>query len=264
MNKNEILIDLYLEDPQCTMIGPRYKYPRDKHDFHISGAKKIAWNPDNLVKLENMVSHCMTTRHQQELVETLTEKIPILYIDCSQKWADDIMFFIFKEYSKQSKTKNKDVLIAKVIWDHTIVTESRPEWEQYIQKNKPTLEEMFTRYDNLLKQTLIKYDEHQDGINFLLKCEASITFHGLSTLMESENQKYIYIYLDKVWILSIDEQQRINTFLYARWGLPHSRRVRLKINNGNGVWRTRQSSTGHSIQSTHDYSEVNIHEDELE
>jgi hypothetical protein len=46
---------------------------------------RIARNPDNLIKLEDSISLCMKTRYQNELIETLENKVPILYIDCQQK-----------------------------------------------------------------------------------------------------------------------------------------------------------------------------------
>lgn len=85
MKGTEILVDLNLQDPQCTMISPGYRHPKDKQGMTLVGSKKIEWNPNNLIKLEAVISQCMKTRHQQELVENLEKRIPICYIDCSQK-----------------------------------------------------------------------------------------------------------------------------------------------------------------------------------
>jgi hypothetical protein len=63
--------------------------------------------------------------------------------------------------------------------------------------------------------------------------------------------------------LDTAEQQRINTFLYTRWHIPRDRWIRVKVNNGMDSWKTRYSSIGHRVESTHDYAETYIHEDEL-
>jgi hypothetical protein len=115
MEKSEFLIDLILQEPQCSMISPGYKHPRTKDDMPIIGSEKIEWNPNNLIKLEHMVSSRMQAVCQNELKEVLEKKVPILYIDCSQKKEDDIMFYIFREYIKQSKATNKASIVAKAI-----------------------------------------------------------------------------------------------------------------------------------------------------
>jgi len=84
MNKSEMLIDIHLQEANCTMICPGYIYKKD--DNNIPRWKdKIERNPDNLKKLRNMISTSMILRHQQELIETLDKKIPSIYIDCSKK-----------------------------------------------------------------------------------------------------------------------------------------------------------------------------------
>lgn len=262
MDRIERLIDLHLQDPNCTMISPWYRYPRDDQNMPIPGKReKIQWNPDNLTKIESTISHCMQTRYRDELIETLEKKIPILYIDCQQKWEDDIMLFIFREYISQSQTENKDTLVSKAIGDHTIVVPNKQDRQKYVQENTPTSEEMIHHYRHLLKELVQAHDE--DYKKTLLNFERDITFEGLGNLMEKEWQKYLYLYLDKIQSLSIEEQQRINVFLYTRWAIKNDRYVRVKINNGNWIWKTRYSATGHRIQSTHDYSELNIYEDQL-
>jgi hypothetical protein len=174
----------------------------------------IQRNPDTLITLENTISTCMQHRYQQELMETLEKKIPILYIDCGQKGEDDIMLFIFKEYSKQSQAKDKDTLVAETIGDHTIVTPSKRERTQYIQEHTPNSEEMLQHYNLLRKELLVANDE--DYKKMLENFEKDITFNGIGDLMKSEEQKYLYLYLDKIQSLSREEQQRINVFLYTR------------------------------------------------
>ena len=262
MNKSEILIDLYLQDPNCTMISPWYIYKKDENDIP-RWKDKIERNPDNLKKLENMISTSMIKHHQQELIETLEKKIPSLYIDCSKKWDDDIMFFVFKEYIKQSQSENKQQIIGQIIGDHSIVTSSRDDRKNYIKSNQPSIEEIIIYYNNLLI-TLLQANYTNDNKNAILNFETDITFNGLSQLMEEEWYKYLYLYLDNIQKLSIEEQQRINTLLYTRWKISGDRWIRVKINNGQWIWKTRYSSTWHRIEATHDYSEISIHENELE
>jgi hypothetical protein len=205
----------------------------------------------------------MKERNQKELMETLDKKILSLYIDCRNKWKNDIMLFIFKEYIKQSQAKNKLDIVTHTIWRHTIVTEIKEQWNEYIKTNAPTIEQIVQHYSESLK-TLLKENTDEQRKNHLLNFESNITFNGLSKLMEDEWQKYLNLYLDKVQALSVEEQQRINTLLYTRWNIPDDRRIRLKINNGQWSWKTRYSAIGHRVESPHDYSETTIRENELE
>lgn len=259
---NKRLIDLYLQDPNCTMISPWYIYKKDENDIP-RWKDKIERNPDNLKKLENMISTSMIKHHQQELIETLEKKIPSLYIDCSKKWDDDIMFFVFKEYIKQSQSENKQQIIGQIIGDHSIVTSSRDDRKNYIKNHQPSIEEIIIYYNNLLI-TLLQANYTNDTKNAILNNESYITFNGMSRLMEDVWHKYLYIYLDNISILTTSEQQRINSLLFARGGLYDNKWIRLKINNWNWSWKTWKTMSGHRAEATHDYSEINIHENELE
>ncbi|MCX6825010.1 MAG: hypothetical protein NTY80_02185 [candidate division SR1 bacterium] len=261
MEKNDISIDLYLKSGECTMICPGYKYPRDEDGF--STRTKQERDTNNLIKLENTVSQRMQLGYKQALLETLEEKIPILYIDCQQKGGDDIMFFILKEYLKQSKAENKNVIIGKAIGNYSVVTESSDKRKTYMKNNNYfTTEEILLHYQQLLKDKL-QANDTDEFQKMILNFEREIVSDGVGKLMEEENKKYLYLYLDKIENLSIDEQQRINSFLYTRGAIHHGRWIRVKINNGKGVWKTRTSSTGHRIQSTHDYGEYSIYEKDL-
>ena len=142
-----------------------------------------------------------------------------------------------------------------------MVVQDKQERNDYIQKNTPSTQEIFDYYSERLKTLL---DAHDDAYKkMLLDFEKDIGFDGLWKLMKQEGQKYLYLYIDKVQSLSVDEQQRINTFLYTRWAIAHDRYIRVKINDGAGVWKTWHSSTGHRIETPHDYSEVTIYEDKL-
>lgn len=261
MKKWEIYIDLNLQDSNCMMISPEYTHVKDEDGFSTHNRKER--NPDNLVKLENIISTCMQRRQQEELLDTLNKKIPILYIDCLQKWEDDIMLFILKEYIKISKAEDKNIALGEAIWDNSVATESRQERNKTIREDNPTTEEILSRYQQLLKNLLQKNDnpEYKTSIE---DAEAHITFDGLGGLMKQEDQKYLYLYLDNIGILTWDEQRRINVFLYTRWRIKNDRRIRIKINNGKWLRKTRTTSTWHRTQGTHDYSDINIREHELE
>jgi len=93
------------------MISPGYRHEKDEAGIPIFD-KRIQRDPNNSIKLENMITKCMQARHQQELIETLDKKIPILYVDCSQKGEDDIMFHILKEYIKTLKNENRYISLG--------------------------------------------------------------------------------------------------------------------------------------------------------
>jgi hypothetical protein len=205
----------------------------------------------------------MQKRNQKELMKTLEKKTLSLYIDCRNKWEDDIMLFIFKEYIKQSQADNKNNIVSNAIWRHTIVADSKEQWDKYIKENNLTLDGILQYYSESLK-TLLKENNDEERKNRLLNFESDITFNGLGQLMEDEWHKCMTLYLDKVQLLSIEEQQRINMLLFTRWNIPQDRRIRLKINDGQWSWKTRSTMSGHRAEATHDYSEITIRESELE
>jgi hypothetical protein len=94
------------------------------------------------------------------------------------------------------------------------VTETRQDRDNYIEQNRPTSEEMVHHYAQLLKRSLEANDESYKKM--LMNFEVDITFDGLGNLMQQEEEKYLYLYLDKVQMLSTEEQQRINILLYTR------------------------------------------------
>jgi len=261
MRRNEIYIGLNLQDPNCTMMSPWYRYPRDENGLTIR--QKTEWDPDNLVKLNSIISKCMQDIAQKELLEALDKQGKILYVDCQKKWENDILFFIFTEYIKQSTAENKKDIVSKAIGSRTIVTEDEQERKQYVQENQPNIEEMITHYSQLLKSLL----QANDDIEYkrkVLNFESDIAFEGLGRLMLDEKQSYMYVYLDQIQSLITEEQQRINMLLYTRWTIPHDKRIRLKINNWNWLWKTRTSMSWHRVQATHDYSETTIYEEDVQ
>lgn len=265
-------IDLTLKDSVCTVIGPANNYTKDK--YGITNWKKPR-NSDNLIKLENTISKCMKDLYekwisknaiknsaQMALIELLEEETPILYIDCEQKKDDDILLFILKEYLKQSKSKNKEKIISNIIWSRTIVVQNQEERKSYITQNNPNIKQMLDHYSCLLK-TILEKNKDPEYKNTLLNFEADIVFDGLGNLMENENEKYLYLYLDKISSLSVDEQCRINQLLYRRWTIGKFRILKIKINNGNKWRKTRTAANGHRVEATHDYFSTDIKEEDV-
>jgi len=257
----EIIVDQILQSPQCSMISPGYTHKKDKHGISLRDGK-IPRNPDNLIKLEDTISQRMQIHSKNELIETLEKKIPSLYINCLQKWDDDIMFFIFKKYIEQSIAENKHIAIAKAIWDNSVVTPSREARKKYVQEQKPNHEEMIHNYSQFLKEKL----QESDDIGYketILHYESNITFDGIDKLLQEEDQTYLYLYIDNIDVLSVNEQQRINNLLYARWLVGHRRYIRIKINNGKWARKTRQTRSWIRVETPHDFEEKTISEYEL-
>ncbi len=243
------------------MFSPRYTYPKDENG--IFAHQRTEWNPDNLVILENTISKQMVSHHQYQLTETLGKEIPILYIDCQKKWEDDIMLFIFNEYIKQSKVKNKETIVSDAIWGRTMITKSEEIWWKYVQTNKLDIEWMFSYYRKTLQNLLTKKDD-LDYKNTILWSEADITFEWLAKLMQAGNLTHINVFIDNIQTLDIYEQQRINFLLYTRWAIYDNKWLRIKINNGHDYWKTRKTSSWHRTEATHDYTEIHIDEEDVQ
>lgn len=259
MEKSEMRIDLALQENSCTMINPWHTYEVD--DLGIV-KQKIERNPENITKLEQRISQRMKILSQENLLETLEKEVPILHIDCGEKGDDDIMFFIFRECVKRSTIADKANFVARIIWKRTLLTDSPEDRKRYVQKEQPHVQEIFNQYNWLLKER--KEGKDSEFIQELLRRESDITFDGLSEFMEGENTRYLYLYLDNIQHLSIDEQRRINRFLYTRWAIWNGNEwIRLKINNGSKQRKTRTSDAGLKIESTHDYSDTDIYEKDL-
>lgn len=258
MSSKSLLIDLALQDTCCTVISPWYEYTRDEFGV-VDG--KVPRSEASTLELEQTVSASMQRLYQASLAETLEQEPPILYIDCGENPDDDVMFCICKAALERGVWENKAEVVSKIIGQRTIVVESREERDKYVQLNQPTREAMLEQYRSLLNARLKWGDATFRDI--LLKFESDIAFEALAKYMESINTKYLYLYMDNVQHLSVAEQSCINTFLYGRWGIQRDKRVRVKINNGNKQRKTRTASNGHRVESTHDYRESHISEQDL-
>lgn len=224
--------------------------------------ERIEWDADNLTILENTISEHMTSRYQSQLAETLNKQIPILYIDCQKRWEDDIMLFIFNEYIKQSKAKNKKTIVSEAIWGYTMIAKSEEAWWNYVQEHKLDIEWMLIYYRKTLQNLLTKKKD-LDYKNRILSEEAHITFEWLAKLMKADNTNYLDVFIDNIQSLDIYEQQRINFLLYTRWAINDNKWLRVKINNGHDFWKTRKTSSWHRTESTYDYTEIRIDEEDV-
>lgn len=246
-----------LQSSNCSMIVPWHRYKDNENDR----PQKIERKEENFAKLETTISQEMKTINQKYLVETLENTKPVLYIDCSQKWDLDIMLYILKEYEKRVTVQDKTELLGHIIWTRTVITEP-PQRKEYTDKEQPNSEEMIHHYNTLLQQKLaeIKPEHIENVLNF----ESDIAITGLARFMEEEKKRHMYLYLDNTKELSIGEQMRINLLLYARWWIDHDKWIHLKINNWSKSRKTRTASNGQRVESTHDYSETGIYEDDLD
>ena len=252
------MINSALEYQNCNMISPWYRYTDDNEGFR---RKRIDRKEENSTKLEEIISQNMKKNYQKNIAENLEDKTPVLYIDCSQKWDLDIMFFLLKEYERISAAKDTTEIIAKTIETRSIIIE--PEQRKaYIKAQQPTSEEMITHYQNLLHKRLTELKP--DHANYVLNCENDLAIVWLAALMEKENKKYMYLYLDNTSNLSVEEQTRINLLLYARWWINDNKWLHLKINNWAKSRKTRTASNGIRVEAIHDYSETNIYEEDID
>ena len=258
MNKSDFFIDIALQDNGCGVISPWHRYTTDEFDI---AKDRIARNLENLAKLENTISERMKVLYQKNISEILEKEVPIMYLDCDKKGNDDIMFFLFKECMKNATMENKEQVASKIIGRRTIVTPDSDTRNKYMKENQLDLEWMFNYYNEQLKTHLSTNDS--EYINSLLNYEGNMAFDWLGKLMEHQKTRYLYLYLDKVEKLSIDEQTRINRFLYSRWAINNDKWVRLKINNWSKWWKSRTSDSWHRVEATHDYSERHIYEEDL-
>ena len=258
MERAKIFIDMALEAPWCNMITPWHKYVRDNSGIVKT---KIDRNPDNKIKLENSVSESMKKMYQQNIAQTLNTQVPHFYVDCSQKGEDDIMFFIFRECVKKFPWENKEQIISKIIGQRTIITEGTKYRDIYHGQKNPSLDEILDHYSELFK--IHSDSKDPEYMRRLLNYESDIAFDGLAKFMDWKDSHHLYLYLDKVQHLSVDEQIRINRILYARWWIRNNKYVRLKINNGNNQRKTRYADNGHRVEAVHDYSETSIYEEDL-
>lgn len=161
------------------MISPNYNYG-ETGDFR---RQKIERKEGNLWKLEKLISETMKEKHQKNILETLENTTQVQYIDCSQKWEVDIMFFILKEYEKDSLLENKMEILAEIIKKRTMALEPEQR-EEYIKSQQPTSEQMIDHYQQILQQKVTTLKP--DHAKYIVNCKNDIAIAGLANFMKKK------------------------------------------------------------------------------
>jgi hypothetical protein len=72
---------------------------------------------------------------------------------------------------------------------------------------------MIDHYQQILQQKVTTLKP--DHAKYIVNCENDIAIAGLANFMKKENKTHIYLYLDNISHLSLEEQTRINLLIYA-------------------------------------------------
>jgi len=250
-SKADLTIDMALQEWWCTMISPQSNYIRD--EFWI-GWKSIDRTQENYNKLQQTISTRMQALYTKQLAATLKNTTPILCIDCKAKGESDIIFFILQQYTQGKDSINH--LILESLHRRSIVNEQGYRRQYEIDKTSNT-QEILSHYSKLLKQ----YTNTHDSAELMYGFEFDRIINTISNILKHEDEKYLYLYLDNIENLTINEQSRLNNILYTRGRMYEDRRMRLKINNGWKDWKAWTTNTRQKVQSIHDYGETSIKEE---
>jgi len=167
----------------------------------------------------------MQALYTEQLATTLKNTTPILHIDCKTKGESDIMFFILQQYTQGKDSI--DHLILESLHKRSIVKEQGYRKQYGIDKTSNT-QEILSHYSKLLKQYTNTHDSAEQMYGF----EFDRIINTISNILKHENEKYLYLYLDNIENLTINEQSRLNNILYTRGEIGKDRQMKLKINNG--------------------------------
>ena len=248
------------------MIGPQYKRTRDEENFNH---QKIAREEGNKEKLEKTISEVMKTKCQQQLMETLTDELPLTYIDCSEKGEKDILLRMMEVLYKKYKSSEIDKEIKKVLLQESMIEKEDIELlkkfaNEYAGTNLG--EDFLAEHEKYFAKRYLQLSEENPGaLSMFMNFQTDAILSCMAKILEHSSESS-YLYLDNVACLSIEEQQRINRLLFTRGAVGRfgDAYLRIKINNGMEHRKTRQTSSGQRVQSPHDYSDINIPEEDLE
>jgi hypothetical protein len=257
MNHAELKIAEALHENKCSVINAWTTSHKNSFGHRLV---RIPMPPEKVIKLEGLISEHMQTAFQKSLVETLEKQIPQIYIDCSKKWTEDIMFFIFRRCMEQIAASPVDV--ASIVEKTTIVT-NRATRKNYIEQHKHTLTTVLTCYKKLQKKK-ISLNSDPNYKQSILNFESNITFDWLIHFLKHHTTRQMYLYLDNVGELDTYEQSRINHLLFARGQIQIVCSVYVKINNWANKRKSRRTPTGHRPQAPHDYGDTTIYEEDFE
>lgn len=243
------------------MIVPHYSY-----DTNASGGtfnferSKIERKQGNLDLLENTISQVMKTKYEWEIVKALQDASPVLYLDCSQKWENKILFAIMEKLIEKYPWEQTEAIFKKVVMQISMVDDE-------IKKVFPQDFKAFTQaYTESFANHVKSFEDREDKDEVIPKVvafENDVALRTISKILK-ENKQHAYIYLDHAAALTIEEQQNINRILYTRWAVGMNDGVLfLKINDGKWARQTWSTGTWQVAQATHDYSEYSIREEDL-
>jgi hypothetical protein len=93
------------------------------------------------------------------------------------------MFFILKEYEKDSLLENKMEILAEIIKKRTMALEPEQR-EEYIKSQQPTSEQMIDHYQQILQQKVTTLKP--DHAKYIVNCENDIAIAGLANFMKKK------------------------------------------------------------------------------
>lgn len=250
MNILENTIKNHLTSHECKIISPWMIYQENWWDTF--NREKINRKIENLEKLTMSISKIMK--------EILGENISAIYVDCEKKWKDDIMVYILKVFFQHIKNESIINVLGETIWENSTVINNYDHRIQYINQNNLDIDWIFDYYMQIRDEFL--KSKTKESIDMIMSFESDITFRLLKEFIEDKT--YIYMYLDNTKVLEKEEKKYVNRFLYSRWSLWSQKWIHLKINNWERNRDTRTTSSGHRVESPHDYSDHLIYEKEVE
>ncbi len=252
-----IVIDMVLDYQDCTMICPQYEHQETKpFDFDRS---KVPRKEGNELKLEKTISEIMQEKHQKQLAEALSDTSPIMYVDCSAKGEDDVMFAIMHAVMNKYPGRESEEMAIKSIVQRSMIN------DEMKQVSSEDYKAFMTTYKQEFQKFLQSFDDRENKeevLNSVYKFETDVPLNAIGKILQA-NKWSAYVYLDHVSDLTVEEQQSINLLLYARGAIGRDGKVFLKINDGLASRKTWSTASWHRVQSTHDYSETNIKEKDL-
>lgn len=236
---------LRLVSLECTFFSQRNEYYKDKNWLIDFQKWRIAWKSEKIANISNLVSQAM-----RETFEELDQKA--LFINCAEK-NEDILLHILRLFLAKLDFEATDII--KYIGKYSIITDNESNrYDLVVDKNSTEILDIYQ------KSLLERINEMPEKADMIMRFEYDNTIHTLAKLLYKAWLDYIYIFLDRIDNLTIDEQQRINQILYSRWWISKNKYLRLKINN---IWNYRKiwkSISWISIQSTHDFQEIRLEE----
>lgn len=253
------MINTALIASTCSIIWPKGHYPES---MSSKRPDIPSWTDEELNNFHGLISAQMVKIFQKDICNLLDEEFSSLYIDCSKRWEDDILFYILTEYANQTKAPNKEKILENIICGRDIMKDI---WSE-INVSTLGMEGLFDHYRKQLIQMVHTTTGNNPKLSKqdILSIENHLVWDGLDQLISDSDLSGIYLFLDNVDKLNRYEKTRINTLLSRRWVLPSYHHIRVKINNGKWDDRKTLSTSEWSwINAPRDYTEINISKKDL-